>query len=359
VLLIYLIARRLWGSEAGIVAAAIAAVFPPLVFLSVELMSESLFIALELGAVLAVLVYRDRPELRWVVLAGALCGLAALTRSNGIVLIVIAAAGVWILRPRWSLRALRAPALLAIVAALVIAPWTIRNYTSVGRFVPVSTQAGFSLAGTYNPTSLSESDPSASWRVPTYEPPYDRLLGVPTIDEATLHSIMRREATDFATDHPTYVAEATAKNLLRTFGIGDGGVASADGPVDERGVGVPFSDSESPALWVALLLAAIGALALLGRLPSSMLRSPGWNRGPLFVWLLPVTMIAVAIPIIGLPRYRAVADPFIVILAAIGLISVIEALSSRPGGSVNDPFGVEKTSEARGHSGRLESARPT
>jgi 4-amino-4-deoxy-L-arabinose transferase-like glycosyltransferase len=350
VLLIFLIARRIWDREVGLVAAAIAAIYPPLIFLSTELLTEPLFIALELGAVLAVLAYRHDPgRARWVLIAGVLCGLAALTRSNGIIVAVLAAAGVWVLRPRLSGRALAAPALLALVAALVVAPWALRNYSETGRFVAVSTQLGFSIAGTYNITSFEDDDDQAAWRVPAYEPPYDRLIGVPTIDEATLHSTMRREATEFALDHPAYVAEATYRNLLRTFNIGASGVVSATGPVEERGVGTPVSDSESVGLWVAMALAAVGVVALAGLLPRRGSRADPrerWARGPLFMWLIPVLMIAVAVPIIGLPRYRAVADPFIVVLAAVGTVTLLELIRARRGASVAERSGEEMTPKA-------------
>ena len=65
VLLLYLVAKRVWGRRVGLLAAAMAAVFPPLVLLSRDLISETLFIPLELGAVLCVLNFRR---------SGGLCG---------------------------------------------------------------------------------------------------------------------------------------------------------------------------------------------------------------------------------------------------------------------------------------------
>ena len=47
VLLLYLLANRIWGRRVGLVAAALAAVFPPLVLPSRDLLSEPLFIAIE------------------------------------------------------------------------------------------------------------------------------------------------------------------------------------------------------------------------------------------------------------------------------------------------------------------------
>jgi hypothetical protein len=47
--------------------------------------------------------------------------------------------------------------------------------------------------------------------------------------------------------------------------------------------------------------------------------------------LVPILMVLVAVPIAGLPRYRLPADPFLLILAAIGLAWLWDR---RPEGSV-------------------------
>src|SRR5829696_570316 len=57
VALVFVIARRLWDRTVGLLAAGVMPVAPPLVYLSASLMSEPLFIALELAAVLAVIVH--------------------------------------------------------------------------------------------------------------------------------------------------------------------------------------------------------------------------------------------------------------------------------------------------------------
>ena len=113
VLLIYLVARRVWGETTGLIAAGVGAVAPPLAYLSAALMSETLFLVLELAAVLALLRYREERRLRWVLAAGVMCGLCALTRANGLVLIVAGVVAVaalgrarnggghWPRRPLW------------------------------------------------------------------------------------------------------------------------------------------------------------------------------------------------------------------------------------------------------------------
>jgi hypothetical protein len=97
--------------------ATIAAPF--VIYLSATLLSETVFAALCTGALLC-LEDRDRPSLKRVALAGALAGLAALTRIAGVSL--IGAGMVWLLLIK---RAPRQAALFAGIAALCLTPWWI------------------------------------------------------------------------------------------------------------------------------------------------------------------------------------------------------------------------------------------
>ena len=81
VLLAYL-GREVWSERVGLTAASLAAVFLPLIALNATLLSESLLLPLELAFGLCLLrCWREPERIRWLVVAGALCGLAALTRS--------------------------------------------------------------------------------------------------------------------------------------------------------------------------------------------------------------------------------------------------------------------------------------
>lgn len=316
VLLLYLIAKRIWGRRIGLMAAALMAVFPPLVMLSRELLSEPLFIVLELGMVLCVLEFRRLRELRWAALGGLLFGLAALTRNPGPALAIPLIVGLWILRPRLSWRAAAVPALALLCAVLAVAPWTVRNAVEFGRFIPVTSGTGFAMAGTYNQASLDEDDHPGSWRTPRVAPEYTPLFATAGIDEGTLDATLRSRASAFALDHPLYVAEVTGWNLLRLFEVVGGSVVDPfTGPVEVRGVGSADPWSERLGLGLAVLLAVVGAVAIARSRHLGIRRIPA---GPLFLWLVPILLILAAAPINGLPRQRTPVDPFILILAAIG-----------------------------------------
>jgi hypothetical protein len=134
----FLVGRELGGRRTGLAAAAIAAVYPTLIGFSHYILSESYFL---LSALLAAwLLLRQRLRLRWaeVAIAGALCGVAALTREVGLVLVVVAALALaWWYRGR-AVRAFAAAVLVVAAAAAVIAPWSSYLYRTTGDYALVS-----------------------------------------------------------------------------------------------------------------------------------------------------------------------------------------------------------------------------
>ena len=334
VLLIYLIATRIWGRRTGLLAALLAAIFPPFVLLSRELLSETLFIPLELGAVLCALNFRrSGGDLRWAVAAGALCGLAVLTRNTALALLLCIPLGVLVVRPRPGPRAIWAPLLVLFAAAVVVAPWTIRNAVEFGRFVPVTTSAGITASGVYNETSFGDAETHGAWRDPRVVPRFAALFETPGIDEGAVDSTLRREARQFAWEHPGYVAEVFAWNLVRMFELTGGSVVDGSGkPVDDRGIGSATPVAERVGLGVVCLLALGGLFAIVrSRLAvrSRPTEPPDIPSGPLFLWLLPILILLMTALLNGLPRDRLPADPFLLILAAVGLAWIFNRLSPR------------------------------
>ena len=182
--LVGVVAMQLWGRKAGLLAMAGTAVYVPLILVGGSAMSEPLFAALMLGALAAVLAHRrSAHRWRWVVVAGVLSGLTILTRANAMVLLLPLGVAVWTIRPRLSPRALAAPALLVALALLTVSPWTIRNAVVLDRFIPVTTQLGSALAGTYNDEARTDRENPASWRsirwVKAHRALYENIDNVP------------------------------------------------------------------------------------------------------------------------------------------------------------------------------------
>ena len=324
VALLFLVAWRVWGRRTALAAAALAAIFPPLVLLSRDLVSESLFIALELAAVLCVLeMRRSGGRLRWAAGSGAICGLAILTRPTGFAVLLAVLIGAWTQRPLLRPRSLAPPSICLTCALLAIVPWAVRDAIEFGRFVPVTTSAGIASAGTYNNVARNKGDKPGAWIDPQIVPRFRPLFETPGIDEAGVDVTLRGEARDFAWEDPGYVAEAAAWNLLRLFEIEGGSVVDLRSEaIYDRGIGSALPSSERLGLAIAVVLAAFGLFAMLGPRGREMSRGRRIPRGPLFLWLVPLAIAAATLPIAGLPRYRLPIDPFILILAGIGLVEL-------------------------------------
>ena len=329
VLLVYLIARRLWGQRVATVAGAIAAVFPPLVMFSATILSEALFLPLVLGAVLAVLYFRDTQRMRWVVAAGVLCGLAVLTRANGLPLVLALAVGVWTSRPLLSRRALVAPAVVVLATALTIVPWVIRNAIEFDRYVGITTSGGFALAGTYNAEARSEAEHPGQPVSPNQLDTYQDELTRRDLDEDEMIGLLNDQATDYIRDHPGYVAQTFLWNIPRLLDIERSDSFEKTFATSQlQAIGVEKIDSAVVflgSLYVVLLTALAGAaLQITGRGP---------RRAPLFVWLVPLSLVVLALAIYGLPRYRAPADPFLILLASVAVVWAFDSARGQSGSS--------------------------
>ena len=317
VLLIGVIALRLWGRRAAIVSAAIGAVFPPLVLVFSSLLSEALFIPLVLAAVLCALVARDSDHrLRWAVLTGVLLGLAALTRGNGIALVIPLGFLVWSVRPRLSRRSLAAPLALIAAAVLTLVPWTVRNARAFHEFVPITSETGFATAGTYNALAAHRPHYPGLWFPPV-------VLAAPIVahhphlNEAQLSDRLNSLAFNYATAHPGYVGQVFWWTGLRLLNLA--------GPHFERWA-APF---ESYPGWLALASVyafwAVGLLALGGAFTAAARRAP-----PAF-WGCPLVIFLSTVFLEGSTRYRSPADPFVVVLAALGALALPKAAEATVG----------------------------
>ena len=149
----------------------------PLILVGGSLMSETLFVALVLGSVLAALRSgtAGRP-VAWAAGAGVLIGLATLTRPTALVLAIPLGVAVAGRSPRRPAAAL----VLVVAMALTIAPWTVRNAVQMHAFIPVSDFTGSWVAGTYNDQARADEEhPGSSQTFVAGE--FDDLEGVPEV----------------------------------------------------------------------------------------------------------------------------------------------------------------------------------
>src|SRR4029079_15215769 len=128
IVLMALRARRLAGETAGLTAAGIAALYPYLWVNDALIMSESLAVLAVVGALLLTFRLAERPALGTALALGVVCGAAALTRAELILLAPLLALPLlrtWRTRP--CSERLRPVAVVAAGAVLVVGPWVAFN----------------------------------------------------------------------------------------------------------------------------------------------------------------------------------------------------------------------------------------
>ena len=303
------VARRLFGRREALCTMAVAAVYVPLVAAGTSLLAEPLTIALELGALLAVLAWRRQERLRWVVAAGVLGGLLTLTRSNAFVVVVALAVGAWTATPRLRAGALKPAAVLVATAAAVVAPWTVRNAVVLHSFIPVSDEVGGTVAGTYNPVSAGDRAAPAFWHllseIPEYQAATRPLAAGP---EPAFQSELTRLAVRYAVHHPLYPAEVGVYNTLRLFGLND--LALSEYTARAAGISSPgVAAAGVYSFWAvsALALAAVASRRIRARVPG-------------FAWLAGgLLLVSIVFVNSEAPRLRLPVDPFVLLLAGAAL----------------------------------------
>jgi hypothetical protein len=312
--LIGLIARQLWSAATALVAMVIAAVYPPLLLAGGSLLSESLSLPLELGSLGAALsVRRSSHPWRGVILAGVLAGLDVLARPDSFTLLVPIAL---VLAGAGTRRLARVLAAF-VIAGLVVSPWLVRDGLVMGRFIPVTTQSGLVASGTYNDTSADDPVYRAAWRPVNLVPEYRPLLrGTEVEEEASL----RKASLHYISAHPLYPLRVSGWNLLRLFDLT--GLSDPQGSWAANGYSSGWADTD------ALGLGAAAAAILLG-LGARVARRVGGRRQPAVassgwrvsapVWLAPVLIGLVTVPVLGESRLRVGLDPFLILAAAVGV----------------------------------------
>ena len=132
-LLVFEVGRRLLGAKAGLVAAAIATLNPYLVWHDVHVNREIVDQVVAAALVLLTLVVAERPT-RWRALAlGVVTGVSMLGNTRLVFLPILCALYLAWRLPRARTTAIAAALVLA-GAAVVVAPWLVRNRASVGCF---------------------------------------------------------------------------------------------------------------------------------------------------------------------------------------------------------------------------------
>ncbi len=283
--LIAWLANRAAGPKAAVAAAVLAAAYPPLVWTPAYIWSESWFSVFALACAGVLMVERPRAGVG----AGALAGLAVLTRPAMLFFLPLAAA--WLCwRRRW-----REAAMFVLACAVVVAPWTLRNAHEYGRFVLVASEGGVTFWTGNHPLAGGEGDLAAN---PDLKRANVALRAQhPGLTPEALEPIYYQEAFRFIREQPGAWMRLLLRKVFYTI--------------------VPIGPSYR--LHSARYFGA-SALSYLAVLPFALMGlSALWRRGRLPVPLLLLAASSILVGVIFFPQERfriPVVDPALLVTAA-------------------------------------------
>ena len=317
-LVVFAIGTRLRSPGIGLLAATIATLHPYVVWHDVHLNREVLDgLALALLALCALAAY-ERQSLPLAAASGAVAGLAIL--GNARLQLLPVAIAVYVAWRTPLSDALTAAALVIGMAAVVVAPWVVRNKVQVGCYAITTDSRALWKANNENTRDVLDRGgwiddvPELAGGPPWPELAADLTLsGTPTtVDECAQMRLYRDEVVDFWREHP---GEKGLLALQATRMLWN--------PVpresDESGSGTARLARETvePAFVIVLY-----AFALVG-----VFVAPSRFVGLALLMLAYNTLAAMVFA--GTARYRTPWDFLLAILAAFALASVWEWLQAR------------------------------
>jgi 4-amino-4-deoxy-L-arabinose transferase-like glycosyltransferase len=309
VFVVGMLGYQIGGRRVAVLAAAIAAIYPVWWLTDGLVVAEVLYAPLVAG--LLILAYRQwhRPRASTAAAMGAVGGLAALTRGEGVLLLLVVTA--WVLFGNRSLSNRRRARLLGVtvaVAAVLLAPWIGFNLSRFRDPVYLSTNGGITIADSNCPATYSGKNIGGDVFA----------CHTPQVKESRDESVTSRRLTDvgvrYARNHAGRLPLVVTARVALTWG--------SFHPIQT--LKSPFASFGHLSTFDAgLMLLSYWVVALTAIPGFVVLRRRGETVIPFVAALVTVT-ITVAL-FYGLVRFRVPGDVSLIVLAAVA----IDAMLSR------------------------------
>jgi hypothetical protein len=314
----FVVARQVGLERAAWGAALLVLLDPLLLNQSTLVMTETLAAALTVASLAALVAWSNAPNWTRAMLAGSCLGLCILCRPTYLIwlgLLTIVA----LVRPQWvsanAASARRHAAGIALAAAVVLLPWTLRNALLFGKPIATTTHGGYTLLWGNNPyfyefagqgswsSPWNAAEFHAQWRTrraeETGQQPYVVASPLQELDD---DSAAYQWATESMRAEPGSLLLACLYRLRQFLGV-----------LPNR-----LSDDESRTYWlarhaIAVWYMGVYALAAIGL--------SQWRRSALFAWS--VTLLASFLLVHTFywtdMRMRAPLMPALCLAAAVGI----------------------------------------
>lgn len=331
VVVVGLVARRIAGDWAGILAAFVAAVYPQLWINDGMLISESMYVLVIAATLL--FAYRLWDSRSWLdaIVLGALIGLSALTRPEAVILVPLLGVPFLFSKRDPMKRRLGMFFVIGGLCLIVILPWWVRNLTQFHDPTFLATGNGVVLQvsncdGTYSGQFLGYWDITCLTQdAPPVTEQQRKILeglegkGVPGLaylhardprDDSQLDTTARQKAFTYIGDHLSRLPVVVAARVGRIWGVfRPEQDVNFDIFFERRGY---YPSWTGAYMYYALVLLSIYALVVMRkrRVPIS----------PMIAIFLMVTITVAAA--MGITRYRVGADVALAILGGVALDSL-------------------------------------
>jgi 4-amino-4-deoxy-L-arabinose transferase-like glycosyltransferase len=284
--LLVMLGLRLFKDPApAMLAGAMFALHPLLIFTVSLLYSETIYLALLLLFTLACLsMASDEGRLGWAVVSGMLLGLSVLMKPNLMLFPMGLFLWVWLMLRRLD-RALIIAGLVSLIMVLVVLPWTVRNYRVTGEIVPVSANSGLNLWQGNHPQAEGAAFPLSQ------------------VDPLTAYSEVERDRI-----YRSWALEQLRSDPVRLLTLVPKKIGKFFAPLETSNRGqIPLRLAPVVDLgWLAFLaLAAWGFIRTVGR-------SEKW----VLIYLLILYPVGLAAVFYGATRYGMVVYPYLFLLAS-------------------------------------------
>jgi len=153
VALVCLVGSKIFTKKVGLMAGAIVAIYPSLVYWNLFMLTEIFYACGILATTLVFFLLYEKPSINRAILAGFFLGAVSYIRPIGLIMIPLIFLWVLIF---FNTRFLKRVILIFVIFVsliLVLTPWTIRNYKVHDRFILMNTNSGVNFLQGNNPIS--------------------------------------------------------------------------------------------------------------------------------------------------------------------------------------------------------------
>ncbi len=292
----YALGREILRPAVGLVAAGISALYPFFIYYSGQLLTETLFMTLIVGVFLVGYWAVAQRSATWFAVLGLLAGLAALCRAE--VFYFGPLFGAWCAwrSSKLPLRRVRLAGIALLAMLAVMLPWGLRNQATHGQMILTTTKLGYNLYKYYHPMMTADQT------VP--------VVPFPDFGERTepqREALLREEGLRFMRQDPPRTLWFMAHKLVLLFKL------TPSNAVNQQYALVSLAS-------YGLLLPFMGAGFILAA-------RRGRRLQPILAYVL--FSVATKAAVFAGIRLRMQVEPFLILLAALALVTLGERLMAR------------------------------